>query len=399
MGAPATTSTSSAGAAGVRLPDGTTAAELAEILEATSRRVSARVAVLDRDEKPLGSFVPVAGGSVSVDAGAEVTRAAELVAIDPHRHLAFDAGTPGAGALYADRFVQIDYGLEAPDGSVRYTPIFRGPVIRFERSHPEVQIAAQGKESLGLAPNLPLFRGQAIHLGRFSRIDAAITAIARRMGETTRTIDVPVLRARAGRTISIGGVKEPWRTIVKLANDHGLQAFYDGAGILRVRAPAPRPLWRFDAELLEWPRVTYDLGGEFRNVVRVVGKRPSGRNAKRPDYIAMPKPASDPLSPASLARNGAPRYIAEYLEVEATAQPAVKRKAELELQRRMRQSVAVEFSCLTVPGLEEGDPVAVVLPGEAEAVVFSAQTFGIPLGIEPMSVGYTRAVHVKRRAS
>jgi hypothetical protein len=43
----------------------------------------------------------------------------------------------------------------------------------------------------------------------------------------------------------------------------------------------------------------------------------------------------------------------------------------------MRQSVAITFDALTVPGLEENDPLEVVLPGESSSLAFVAQTFGI----------------------
>ena len=252
---------------------------------------------------------------------------------------------------------------------------------------------------LGLAPNLPLFKGQALNIPKGSRVDVALRRLAGAMGEASGRIAVPQIPARLKERISVGRTKEPWRILRKLAADHGgFQAFYDGAGVLRVRRPPPRPVWTFDAELLTFPTVTYDLGGDFRNIVRVVGKPKSGKSARPPSWTAEPPPA-DPLSPQSLARNGVPRCIATYLEVEETEQPKVKRIAEGELARRMRQSVAVTFEALTVPGIEEGDPLEVRLPGERSAVAFSAQTFAIALGVDQMSIGQTRAVHVRKVSS
>ena len=371
----------------MRLPGATTVAELAAMLGRTQRTVAARAYVLDASENAIGATVPITSGRVTVDASADVTRSAELVAIDPGRKLGFDPSSPGSGALYADRFVQIDYGIADELGVFRWTPIFRGPVIRYERSHPEVSIGAQGKDSLGLAPNLPLFKGQALSIGKGTRLDSALVRIAGAMGEPAKRVDCPVLRTKVG-PISIGRTKEPWKTLVRVASDHGLQAFYDGAGRLRIRRPPKGPLWTFDDELLTFPKVTYDLGGDFRNVVRVVGK-PRGRRDAPPSSVAEPVPA-DPLSPRSLGRNGVPRYIAEYVEVEAKTQAKVAQIANAELRRRMRQSIAVAFDCLTVPGVEEDDPVAVVLPGEDATVAFGARTFSIGLGLDQMSVGYSK---------
>jgi hypothetical protein len=382
----------------MKLPDETTAIALAAILDATERFVAARVIVLDQNEKPIGSSVPVIAGSVSVDAGADVTRSAELHAIDPNRALGFDAGSPGLGSLYADRFVEIAYGVADVSRVVAWTPIFRGPVVRFDRSHPEVTISAQGKESLGLAPNLPLFQTQAVNIPKGTRVDTALRRIAAAMGESSSRLSIPQIPARLKERIALGRTSEPWKVLRKVAKEHGgYQAFYDGRGILRVRKTPPRPVWRFDGELLTFPTVTYDLGGDFRNVVRVVGKPKSGKNAKPPSYTALPPPA-DPLSPRSLARGGVPRSIAEYLEVEETEAPKVRHIAELELARRMRQSVAITFEALTVPGLEEGDPVEVVLPGEGSALAFSAETFSIALGVDQMSIGQTKTVHVRKTA-
>jgi hypothetical protein len=64
----------------------------------------------------------------------------------------------------------------------------------------------------------------------------------------------------------------------------------------------------------------------------------------------------------------------------------------------MRQSVSVDFDCLTVPGLEESDPVQVVLPGESAPVQFVAQRFAYGLGVDQMTVGTTRRVRTRRPA-
>ena len=377
----------------MRLPAGTTALELAALLDAPTRRVASRATVLDRNEQPIGASVPIIDGQVTVDSTANVTRTCELRAVDPERKLGFEAGTPGAGALYADRFVQVDYGIADRAGVVRWAGIFRGPIIRYDRSHPEVSISAQGKEALGLAPNLPLFKGQALQLQRATRLDDALAAVAGAMGE--QRLDVPVLSRKVGRVVSIGRTKEVWPVVRSLAHDAGYQAFYDGSGWLRVRKLPAKVVYTFGGELLSWPSITYDLGESFRNIVRVVGKVRSGRHGAPPTYTAEPSP-SDPLSARSLARNGVPRYVAEYVEIDAHDGPTCRRIGERMLADRMRQSVAVAFDCLTVPGLEENDPCAVLLPGEDTPLRFTAQQFGYGLGVDQMTVGTTREVRLHK---
>jgi hypothetical protein len=379
----------------VRIPTTITPAAYGALLAAPRRRVATRAVVLDQNEQPVGASVPILGGQVSVDADAAVTRTCELSAVDPERKLGFDAGSPGAGALYADRFVQVDYGIADAAGVVHWLGIFRGPIVRYERSHPEVAITAQGKESLGLAPNMPKFKGLALQVVQGSRTDDAIEALAAGMGE--QRLDVPKLPDRLGRTVSVGRNKELWPALRKVASDAGCQAFYDGDGWLRVRRRPAKVVWSFGDELLTWPAITYDLGDDFRNIVRVTGRARSGRSGQPPTFVAEPPPG-DPLSPRSLARNGAPRYVAEYLEVEATSSAKCKRIAQSELAGRMRQSVSVDFDCLTVPGLEESDPVQVVLPGESAPVQFVAQRFAYGLGVDQMTVGTTRRVRTRRPA-
>lgn len=378
----------------MRMPITLTPAAYGALLQRTQRVVASRATVLDRDEQPIGATLPILSGQVTVDATAGVTRTCELVAVDADRKLGFDAGSPAAGALYADRFVQVDYAIADGAGVLHWMGIFRGPIIRFERSHPEISISAQGKESLGVAPNLPKFKGAALQMVQASRTDDAITALAQAMGE--RQISVPQIPKRIGRTISIGRNKEPWPVLRKIAADAGFQAFYDGDGWLRVRRRPPRIVWSFGDELLSWPQVTYDLGDDFRNIVRVTGRARSGRNGAPPSFVAEPPPG-DPLSPRSLSRNGVPRYVAEYLEVEATDSATCKRIAQSMLADRMRQSVSVSFDCLTVPGLEEGDPAQVLLPGEETPLAFTAQQFGIGLGTDQMSIGTTKRVRQSRR--
>ena len=84
------------------------------------------------------------------------------------------------------------------------------------------------------------------------------------------------------------------------------------------------------------------------------------------------------------------------MQVDANDAATCKRIAQRTLDDRMRQSVAVSFDCLTVPGLEENDPCAVLLPGEDTPLRFTASQFGYGLGVDQMTVGTTREVRVKR---
>jgi hypothetical protein len=369
------------------------------LLSATSRTVAARVQVLDRNEDPLGALLPVVSGSVSVDGRAGVSRSVDLVALDVDDQVGLEASSPWQGAAFADRFVQVDYGLlDSATGVWYWTPVFRGPVIRYERERPEVRIGAQGKESLMLAPVHPFFKGDALTVPRATRVDDAVARIAKRCGEKQANLDLPwTTKRRTQQRISLGRTSEPWLALKRVATDAGLDLFFDGAGRLVLREPQADPVITFDSDLLtSWPNLTYDLGSDFRNIVLVAGKA-HGKQDARPLGWGIPK-ANDPLSATSLARNGEPRFIAEYIEVDLSDKQKVQRIADQELSRRMRQAISVQFECLAVPGLEEGDPAAVEPPGE-QAYQFTVASFGISLGADDMSVGTTRKVRVPKVAS
>jgi hypothetical protein len=369
-----------------------------DLLAAESRTVAGRVKVLDSNEVDLGVELPIVSGSVDVDATADVTRAADVVALDLDDDLGFEAGSPWAGAVFADKLVQIDYGVVDPaDGQTHWTPLFRGPIVSYERARPEVRFTAQGKESLTLAPSLPFFRGDSLSVPRGTAVDVAVRRIALACGESASNLNLPNASARTERRVELGRTTEPWRAIRAIAKDAGMVAFYDGAGRLTLRRKQATEVITFDSDLLTtWPRMTYDLGSDFRNTILVVGEA-TGKQDRRPVKWAMAGP-SDPLGPNRLARNGKPRYIAEYIKVDATSGPKCQRIADEEYARRMRQAVSVDFDALPVPGLEEWDPARVQPPGE-DPYPFVLTQFGYDLGPGSMSVGVTRSVRVPRIAT
>jgi hypothetical protein len=367
------------------------------MLAAEARTVTARVRVLDRDEVDLGLALPVVSGSVNTDSTADVTRAADVAALDLDDDLGFEAASPWAGAVFADKFVQIDYGVVDPTTLVtHWTPLFRGVVVSYERARPEVRLGAQGKESLMLAPVHPFFKRESLTVPRGTRVDDAVERIARACGE--RQFDLPyTTNRRTQRRVELGRTSEPWRAIRAIAKDAGMVVFYAGDGRLTMRPKQATAVVTFDSDFLtSWPRMTFDLGSDFRNTVLAVGEA-AGKQDRRPAKWAVAA-KSDPLGPDRLSRNGAPRWVAEYVKVDATAGPRVQRIADDEFDRRMKQAVSVDFSAVPVPGLEEWDPARAQAPGE-DAYPFVLSSFGYDLGANAMTVGVERGVHVPRRAT
>ena len=368
-----------------------------DLLTASSRTVSARATVLDRDEAPLGASLPIVSGSVSVDATADVTRSVDLVALDVEDQVGFEASSPWQGAAFADRFVQVDYGVLDGSGVWLWTPVFADPSSATSGTGRRSGWRRRGRSrscSLRACRSSRRLRhGPAVDpRRRRRRPDREATW---RDGRDARppVDDAPEDAAEGHARADVGAVA----ALERIAGDAALDLCYDGSGRLTMREPQDDPVVTFDADLLtSWPNLAYDLGSDFRNIVLVSGKA-HGKEDKRPLGWATPK-ANDPLAAGSLARNGKPRYIAEYIETDLSDPQKVQRIADQELSRRMRQAVAVDFDCLAVPGLEEGDPAAVVPPGDRE-YRFTIAEFGLDLGASDMSIGTSRRVRVPKVAT
>ena len=97
----------------------------------TSHRIRTKVLVLDANEAPVKGLVPqVLSGAVTVEASAAVSRSLSMTLLDPNHKLTFDSASPADGALYADNFVQVTYGVETSLGWVD-VPVFTGPVTGY----------------------------------------------------------------------------------------------------------------------------------------------------------------------------------------------------------------------------------------------------------------------------
>lgn len=383
---------------------------------ASTHSIRVRVNVHNRDEKQVGSLTPrILGGGVQVDASGDTTRQLQLSLLDPDHRLHFDADSPAQGALFADRFISVEYGIRGThlDEWVE-VPIFMGPVSSFQRQGAQVDLTAMGKESLLREPHFM----KPMTIPRGTKKTEAMKRVARSMGE--RRFDFPELSSRLPSRASFGGwphvqahdekkgdkdkKKEkppatiPWQILQGLAHSlDGRQLFYDGRGRLRLRRKPGSAVYTFKSGsggiLLSSPQVSYQLD-EVRNAVRVVATKKGSKRHLR--HLALPQ-RNHPLSPWSLARNSEPRYMAEVIDLNAARnQSEVTRFAQETLKDRLQEAVSVSFECLPIPFLEEGDLVAVSTPDYR--VVFRLNQFTIPLAAEEsMSVGFLKRVKPHRK--
>src|SRR5690606_35115590 len=84
-------------------------------------------------------------GEVMGDVSQDVTRSLSLGLVDPEGKLRFEGRSPARGAVFADRFVSVEYGVFVPELDEWVdVPVFWGPVTDFSRSGHLVTIEAQG---------------------------------------------------------------------------------------------------------------------------------------------------------------------------------------------------------------------------------------------------------------
>jgi len=361
----------------------------------TSHAIRIIVTVRDRNEQPVSSLqLPkVLTGAIQVDSGAAVTRSLSMTCLDPNHKLTFDTANPADGALYADNFISVTYGVETSLGWVD-VPVFWGPVTAYSRQGPEVTIEAQGKESLALDPFLIT---AGYNLPRSQQISASVTKVMSNLGEQRISLGMvtgrlvkrrTVIRGESAWMVCVGGGTDangnPKPGLMSKAVGHPF-LYYDGNGTLTAKTRGGPAVHTFDGDwLLSRPGFAYDVL-QARNQVYVEGATP--KKSKR-HYAGVARlPATHPLSGQSLARNGKPRYLTEMAQSDTLkSDAACRRDAKTRLAQLANQGLEATFDCLPAPHLEENDTVQ--LAGVGYAFTFPLRTFAIPLTHDtPMSVG------------
>lgn len=374
------------------------------------RRSRARLEVFDRDENSLGALGGrLTGGAVQVDSKAETRRSLRIALVDERRLLRFEPDSPTGGSVYADNFIAASRGAYIPRDIAREfelepfwvdVPVFYGPVTLFERQGAEAVLEAKGKESLGLAPH---YAGRSFPVRKGTRTDDAIKLAARRMGETKFLL--PDMPHRVKRTRSVGPKSELWKVIrggeetakgkqlpgLIASGGADMEPYYNARGQLtaRRRGGSSRFTFREGVHIEGEPRLIYDIA-EFRNTVDIAGGKKKGKPRA---HARVSLPDSHPLSPKSLARNGEPRFIIEWLDIDGLKTDGeCERRAKSELTRLSREGVSAAFDSLVIPHLEEDDEITLEVADYS--VSFPLEAMTIPLtATETMAVNATKRVN------
>jgi hypothetical protein len=378
----------------------------AALVSSGKRRIT--ITIRDHDEKKIADLTApaVIEGAVQVDATASVTRSLSLTCLDPNHKLQFDYNSPASGALDADNFVSVEYGvyITSTDSWVD-VPVFWGPLTDFQREGAEVTIEAQGKETLGLDPHL-VRNGYTIHRG--TTVANAIKNVMNRLGETRYNLETVSGRLHKHRAVIPG--ESPWAVVaggggldstgnptpplVSKVNGHAM-LFYNGIGRLSHRTRNQNTAWVFTTDqLVSQAGFHFDILN-VRNHVEVKGGTPKKSKKHFRGHATLPD--IHPLSPYALRRNGQSRYMVEFFESDSLKSDAdCRTQAELILAAHSTEGVEASFECLPIPHLEEYDHVT--LNGPGYSMSFPLQTFTIPLTTDAsMSVGASKAVRPRRR--
>ena len=376
------------------LPLGLSTSERAAF-EATLRTSYERrveILILDMAQNTLATITHrLLDGQVVVDADADVTRSASLTLLDPTHSLNFDTESPDDGALFLDRMIRVNYCVYVP-ALARWieVPVFTGPVTSLERDGAQVQIEAQGKESIARqAVWNPYTKPKGAVV-----VDVIKDLMQRRAGENR--FDLPTGTARLTKPVTLPREAIVWDEAKKLASYRGL--WYDGRGWLRMQDTSASPVFTFKTGdgglVLTRPKVSFSTE-DVKNVVSVTGGVPKG--SKTAVRGAAYAPASHPLNHGRLGRNGVPRYMVEFVEDDTLRTTAeASRRADQILAPLLLETVQVQFDAMPVPHLEPHDVVS--LRTDDFSADFRLRQFTIPLvSGSPMPVGYYRKLTPKSR--
>jgi hypothetical protein len=333
-------------------------------------------------------------GEVNIDAREHVSRSLTMTLLDPGKLAAVGPDLPTDDTLWVSRMMYVSIDTYVPSMAAWVEcPVFTGPITKVTPQGYTVDIEAQGKEAMLLAPT----RFWRTHsYPRHERIGTIMRELLHHSGEDAAFIDFPTFDNRTHHAFNILGIWPVWPVLNELADELNQQLFYDGSGTVRMRdfPTAAAYTFQYGVDLLTVPQQPIDYL-YVRNAEQVRGKIPnSGRQPIATKFIG----ATSSISPSNLARNGENRYI-----VGIHQQDHVHRKADAQdhaqkiLDRHQSEVSDLEFESFVMPFFDEWDHVQVTT--DIQTFALKMMKWTIPLGDGTMSVGFhhrTRITPKKR---
>lgn len=318
-------------------------------------------------------------GQINIDITGEATRNLSLKILDPLSSYGLDSRNPQGGALYYDRMIRVVYTVYTwwmanPVSAV----VFCGPITTMNRDGLFINLEAKGKETLALGQ---IWNTRTYLKGR-TKLSILLDLCNNVLGEDR--YDLPrypeILKAiTADKTL--GREAQVWPYMQSLASSAGLNLFYDGRGVLRLRQTSSNSVYTFrtgvGGSVVTDPQIGYE--DEFKNKIWGIGGIPSG--ATKPIEASVQAPSSHPLSPQALGRKGKNFYQVEKVEND-NFRTTTSLKAYLTkiLNQRLIQAVSTTADTLVIPHLDPYD--FVTIQNEAFSNIIQLRQFSIPLGVD-----------------
>ena len=362
-----------------------------------SHRIAVELQLLSLSHKYEGQITKhLLGGQVNFDAEAtEATRSCNLQLLDPRFQLQLDTNAPSDGSLYGTKMVKVVYHVMPVQSNQRFSiPIFTGPLTKVTRNGPILDVEAMGKEIMSMDM---VWKGRTFKAG-MKKTEVMAIILTEMGGEHRDKLDFANRAAKTPNKISVDRDDTPWAKAQSIARSMGMQLFYDGRGVCRLRDVPNKTVHVFEENrhLLSHPSATYDMTDAI-NCVEVIGGKPKGQKNKVRARVVADRNHS--LSPWALGRNGNPRYLPMTIEDDSIRNKGEAQKvAKKNLQRNLIQAVDVSFDSLPIPFLEERDLCRV--QSERFSGSFYLRQMVIPLTADGVSsIGYLKRVTPKRKTA
>lgn len=317
----------------------------------------------------LQTDLPISGGAVTVDGGAQIRRTLSLTVADPGLDPKVD---PLATLAPFGSDLVVKRGIRFPNGTTEWVPLGRFRIESVTATVAQNAIEVTGSD-----------RAATVKDARFTAITQSVTSntvvqeITRLIRDALPGLVVTDLTGATAGTPSVYWERERWDAIEQLGQAIGADVYFDPAGN-GVIAPAPvvttSPAWMIDAG---------ELG------VMVDGSRETSRETVYNGVVASGESDGDippvtatvwdtvPSSPTYYAGTfGAKPYF--YVSPLLTTTTQCSNAASAMLDRVRGLIRQLELSCVPNPALESGDVIRVLFPdGTYETHLVDA--FTVPL--------------------
>lgn len=361
-----------------------------------SHKTRTTVTLLEMDHTVVQTFnsgnLSILDGAVTIDESEHVSRALTLDILDPGKLAMAHIATPTDDTLWTNRMIQVSIDTYVPEmADWVLCPVFTGPITKLDPDGYIVHLEAHGKERL-LQPPHRYWRTHSFP--RKHLIVNVMRRILNNMGEDDAQIDLPAATRIFQHHFNMLGVWSPWPVLKVLAEELDRQIYYDGAGMLRVRALPQATAYTFEygKELLTVPQVPFDFI-PLRNIVQVRGKRPE--SGRRP--IAQSTATGTNIAPHFLARNGHDRFMVHIAETDHIHKKSDAKDKSSDLLTTLGiEASDLEFESLPVPWLEEQDQVTV--QSDIASFTYRMRKWTIPLTVHgTMTIGFHKKFKIVKK--